>query len=464
MLSFNCRLQLAIALVLAVQSAKFATDNDEMFRPHGHGSPMNYHRAEQVSAPKVSTVSVAREMHKKEFQTPTRDYAIELTNHLNVQYSGRFTIGDQELPVIYDTGSFEVLVLSTLCSTCNRALQMYDNAQSPTFRDSSGVTAEHEFVSGKVTTHEAFEKLKLGLTDSPVMANGMTFWMVQKHDLKFWKTGNAIFSGIVGLSHVKRIPDGFSGDAMQDKSMLEEMALDVFSLCYQRRVAAHNAYPTGFLKFGPTVSAMSYNAGFQTVDVSGDSHWATRLSQFKVDLDGIDTSHMCKPSCGALIDSGTSLLTLPRSASHITEALKNKVASDCSNLDQLPNLYFELDGAEVVLPPRAYIFKVDDMMGKAQCKGAFMRVDKESQFGEVFILGMPFLRYYYTVFDRAQKKVHIARSTEDCQVAPLSLLAANATKASRLGLGEADFTEATEGSLEDAILPAWLSGEGKIHL
>lgn len=30
---------------------------------------------------------------------------------------------------------------------------------------------------------------------------------------------------------------------------------------------------------------------------------------------------------------------------------------------------------------------------------------QESQFGEVFILGMPFLRYYFTVFDRANKQV-----------------------------------------------------------
>ena len=73
--------------------------------------------------------------------------------------------------------------------------------------------------------------------------------------------------------------------------------------------------------------------------------------------------------------------------------------------------------------------------GSPACRGAFMKVDKarrsdisharkvhkledvhrcsmyplpncqESQFGEVFILGMPFLRYYFTVFDRANKQV-----------------------------------------------------------
>lgn len=400
----------------------------------------------------------------QEFTTPPKDYSIRLNNHFNVQYSGRFTIGDQELPMIYDTGSFEVLVLSTKCTSCVKSLSMYDYKQSHSFRESpSHVVAEHAFVSGDVVTAEGFETLRLGGRDSAVSTNDMTFWMVQKHELKFWQTGNAIFSGIVGLSHVKRIPDGFSGDATEDRSLLEEMHLDAFALCYQRGGLSS----PGWLKFGPSISAMSQDRGFQSVDVSGDSHWATKLSKFKVDLDGIDTSTLCRPSCGALIDSGTSLLTFPRSASHITEALKRKVKSDCSNLDELPTLFFELDGAEVVLPPKAYIFKVTEEDGSPACRGAFMKVDKESQFGEVFILGMPFLRYYFTVFDRRNKQVHIARSTEDCKVAPrLSLLATNATaksKSKRLGVGltSADFTEATPADLESVISPAWIDTPGQ---
>jgi len=130
----------------------------------------------------------------QEFTTPSKDYSIELSNHFNVQYSGRFTIGDQELPMIYDTGSFEVLVLSTKCTNCVKTLSMYDYKKSHSFRESpSHVVAEHAFVSGDVVTAEGFETLRLGGRDSAVDANDMTFWMVQKHELKFWKTGNASF-------------------------------------------------------------------------------------------------------------------------------------------------------------------------------------------------------------------------------------------------------------------------------
>eukprot|EP00439_Symbiodinium_sp_Y106_P030862 s1077_g3.t1 len=451
-----------------------------------------------------------------------------LDNHLNVQYSG-----EQELPVIYDTGSFEVLVLSTKCNTCVKTLSMYDYKKSSSFRDSpKHVVAEHEFVSGDVVTAEGFETLRLGRRAFVAYSiPGISRWAILQevfdtHQVLVRQVGklrrlsrgclrydvldgakprievledracnffrncwsiscepwsafhiririalwsrDPLSSPFTALCTVafcilpwnhsykrKRIPDGFSGDSSEDRSLLEEMRLDSFALCYQRGGTAS----PGWLKLGPSISAMAHDAGFQSVDVSGDSHWATKLSQFKVDLDGIDTTSLCKPSCGALIDSGTSLLTFPRSASHITDALKQKVKKDCSNLDQLPTLYFELDGAEVVLPPRAYIFKVLDNNGNPYCRGAFM---KESQFGEVFILGMPFLRYYFTVFDRQNKQVHIARSTEDCQVAHhMSLLATNASASGRgtalierAGSGSAVF-EATPADLGDVISPSW---------
>lgn len=252
--------------------------------------------AKKGDAESFVSFSKRDDANKQEFVTPSREYSIQLDNHLNVQYSGRFTVGEQELPVIYDTGSFEVLVLSTKCNTCVKTLSMYDYKKSSSFRDSpKHVVAEHEFVSGDVVTAEGFETLRLGRRDSPVAASDMTFWMVQSHELKFWKTGHAIFSGIVGLSHVKRIPDGFSGDSSEDRSLLEEMRLDSFALCYQRGGTAS----PGWLKLGPSISAMAHDAGFQSVDVSGDSHWATKLSQFKVDLDGIDPTSLCARGWGS---------------------------------------------------------------------------------------------------------------------------------------------------------------------
>merc|ERR1719352_495244 len=93
----------------------------------------------------------------------------------------------------------------------------------------------------------------------------------------------------------------------------------------------------------------------------------------------------------------------------------------------------KLDGVDIELPPMAYVIR--NKRGESQnssvwdwlypgseyshgdeCFAAFMTIDKMSQLGPVWILGMPFLRYYYTVFDRQWKQIHIAQATSDCEV------------------------------------------------
>merc|ERR1719321_923585 len=66
---------------------------------------------------------------------------------------------------------------------------------------------------------------------------------------------------------------------------------------------------------------------------------------------------------------------------------------------------------------------------KERCVPAFMTINKNSAYGPVWILGMPFLRYYYTIFDRTNKKVHISEASESCQPSPPNALPAffNAT-------------------------------------
>jgi hypothetical protein len=401
-------------------------------------------------------------------QAEQADYKLKMKNHLNVQYSGEFTVGGQVLPVIYDTGSFEVLVLSTRCNSCTESLQKYDDKKSSTFKDAGGKIAEHEFVSGLIVTEEGFETMRLGGANSPALVQGMTFWMVNRHEMDFWHEDSAIFSGIVGLSHVKAIPDGYMGDEMNTKYLLEEMHMPSFAMCLSR----NSPEAPGWLEYGPSVNNKLKNMPgvFSSVNVIGDSHWATRLTSFKVA--DIDTKSLCKPSCSALIDSGTSLLTFPQSAQFVADKLTRMVKSDCSNINELPVLKFNLEGAEVSLPPRAYIYKGSD----GTCQGAFMEADKDSQFGEVFVLGMPFLRYYYTIFDRANKQVHLARSKSNCEVVQANDDSPDHRNAlfyhhtndhfTSVGLEQIDFDEATPADLKHVLIPTWLTPDkGRmIHL
>eukprot|EP00933_Yihiella_yeosuensis_P060472 TRINITY_DN63233_c0_g1_i1.p1 TRINITY_DN63233_c0_g1~~TRINITY_DN63233_c0_g1_i1.p1 ORF type:complete len:439 (-),score=76.52 TRINITY_DN63233_c0_g1_i1:70-1386(-) len=402
-----------------------------------------------------------------------RDYSVKLQNRANVQYSGDFTFGTESIPVVYDTGSFEVLVLSEDCQKCSKSLRRYNQKLSKTFV-MGGMTAEHDFVSGSATTKLAFETLKMGHQDSPAVTQNQSFWMVEDVDLSFWKRGNAIFSGIVGLSHSEEPPKNFLGNPKAYRSLLGSMKVDSFSICLQR--GGSNA--PGYVKFGQSIDSMQsqYPGAFQTVPVQGGSHWAAGVNSFKVD--GFETSWICSQGCNAIVDSGTSLISIPAEAKHISEKLKHQIKSDCSNINELPALILQLGNATVSIPPKAYVFR----FGGA-CKSGFMDISPTSQFADTFLLGMPFLRYYYTIFDAKNKQLHMARADEKCNIAPVGLndIASNKTNTSSLfaatnslevslhegnaqagsfamaGLSEADFSEATEGNLDEAILPLWAS-------
>merc|ERR1719359_585085 len=73
-----------------------------------------------------------------------KDYKLQMVNFQNVQYFGDFTIGGQALPVIYDTGSFEIIVLSTMCKKCEKGPTMYDPGRSRSFKDER-LVAQHVF-------------------------------------------------------------------------------------------------------------------------------------------------------------------------------------------------------------------------------------------------------------------------------------------------------------------------------
>ena len=204
---------------------------------------------------------------------------------------------------------------------------------------------------------------------------------------------------------------------------------------------------------------------FANVEVVGELHWAVSMTALKLDLPDdvpVKEEHekkkealsSCKKGCAAIVDSGTSLIAAPRSAlMEISDQVGN-IAVDCSNLHELPNIKFTLDSTEFVLPPEAYIMKIktpdlneigahsktsdsksktskkpsflqradgvdlgveasklyflnkekveSNIDAETMCIPGFMAIDMTSEkFGDVWILGMPFLRYYFTTFDRS---------------------------------------------------------------
>eukprot|EP00927_Polykrikos_kofoidii_P056762 TRINITY_DN50842_c0_g1_i1.p1 TRINITY_DN50842_c0_g1~~TRINITY_DN50842_c0_g1_i1.p1 ORF type:complete len:493 (+),score=50.52 TRINITY_DN50842_c0_g1_i1:196-1479(+) len=356
-------------------------------------------------------------------------FELSLTNFNNVQYVAPLSVGGQTLPVIYDTGSFEVIVLSALCSKCSKELSMYDSRKSSSFVSDSGVVADHAFGSGPVRSERGFDMLRIGDGDSPLAFPHAPFWQVISHGIEAWDE-NAHFSGIVGLGQQDYVPQGFGQVSPTEKILLASLGVSRFAICLGRYEPGAPGVLTLWRDGG--FSALSNFGGsppgFASLHVIGDLHWNVRMTSLRVgNIQHVDP---CQPSCSAIIDSGTSLIAVPTSAQSLVDTLTAAVQSDCSNLQELPIIELQLDGVPIQLPPHAYVIQQavstspnSSMWGDLfqggptrqwECAAGFMTIDRVSDLGPVWILGMPFLRYYHTVFDRYAKMIHISPSTPTC--------------------------------------------------
>merc|ERR550514_2673005 len=150
---------------------------------------------------------------------------------------------------------------------------------------------------------------------------------------------------------------------------------------------------------------------FQSVPVVGEAHWGVTLTDLKVGVQGGGADqhagitigeNLCQPTCGAIVDSGTSLIAAPGSVLSALGNLLGSIKEDCSNMHELPPIQFNLGAKTFVLPPKAYVLKVQDtqnadasvwdmLFSKPKtkvvntCIPAFMQMEKLSQYGPVWI-------------------------------------------------------------------------------
>lgn len=372
--------------------------------------------------------------------------SVTLTEFMGVQYHGDLTIGGQTLPLIYDTGSFDVLVISSLCGNCKAKVPIYEPAKSKTLRKGTEAKQEMFFGSGPVTVQENNEKISFGDGRSPLVLRKAPFWQVLEHDLKPWKApGGASFAGIFGLPMVQDSPDHPAGTSADD-TVLKLLQLHQFAICLGPLPMS-----PGYVTFDPKLEALESSPGFKTVDVVGKVHWGVTLSN--VALGNATADVICNPTCGAIVDSGTSLIGAPKHAIGLLNQVLKNLAADCSNLAELPHLRFRLGDKDFLLPPEGYVLKVH---GGVACTPAFQEVERGSPFGPVWLLGLPFLRYHYVVFDRAspgEKKLHIGAG-QPCGPRPPQEGAGDATQLHRSG---ASAVHSADWSF--ARLPDWAAGD-----
>mmetsp|Transcript_47986 Transcript_47986/g.102758 ORF Transcript_47986/g.102758 Transcript_47986/m.102758 type:complete len:426 (+) Transcript_47986:41-1318(+) len=361
-----------------------------------------------------------------------KSYRQTLHNFQNVQYFADFELGGQDISGIFDTGSFELLVRSTRCSSCEHPTAPYDRSQSDSYSE-NGTLAKHVFGSGPCVSMKGYEEVIVG----PLKSKKQTFWEIVDHKIEVLNT--AKFAAIVGIG-----PN--FGYGSNDSTLLMNFGVNEFSICLQRAPGSD-----GFMTWGKENADSYKDKHFAKANVIGQHHWVTRMYNVRFNDDALNTNLANVPctagGCAAIIDSGTSLIAAPGQALQQLSNQIEPIMEDCSNLHLLPTLRFNIDGTEFELPPEAYVMRITGEVSDAdsiwdifwfnpkvrkvhQCMPAFMQMDMQSRHGPVWILGMPFFRYYHTTFDREAKAMYFATAGANCSAQPFSKNAS----ASLLGL------------------------------
>jgi len=126
--------------------------------------------------------------------------------------------------------------------------------------------------------------------------------------------------------------------------------------------------------------------------------------------------------CEALFDTGTAVLAGPPALiKGVLDRLN--VQEDCSNYENLPTLGFKFRMYVLNLERFDYVKRIGDY-----CYHQLMELDTPGGVGKVF-LGDPFMRRYFTIFDRESLQVGVAFSNHKERV---DATETNAEKANRL--------------------------------
>mmetsp|Transcript_16459 Transcript_16459/g.36373 ORF Transcript_16459/g.36373 Transcript_16459/m.36373 type:complete len:374 (+) Transcript_16459:113-1234(+) len=312
------------------------------------------------------------------------------------EYYGRVTVGTppQEFTVIFDTGSGNLLIPSKKCTDepC-KSHHTYDDTASQTAvqiaaadspdtpvgndgRDEVTIT----FGTGTVTGLYVKDNVCIGT----VCAMTDVVKAIEESDDPF---SVVPFDGILGLS----LPE-----------MSEAPAFNVFHTFVQSKVLKNDVFAVFFGEGDSEQSSITFGGHDESkmggpltwVDVSVPGYWQVAMEDIVVNG---KQQHLCPggKACQVAVDTGTSLLAAPSETIAALTPVLN-VSQDCSNFDSLPTFGFQVGDQQLNLQPSEYV----DKYSSFGCKLALMTLDVPPPKGPLFVFGDPFLRKFYTVYDK----------------------------------------------------------------
>merc|ERR1719195_1195342 len=314
-------------------------------------------------------------------------------------YYGQVEVGTprQRFVVVFDTGSGNLMIPSTNCQTractmhsrfdrqASATAEDYEADGSHTRRGAARDEITVTFGTGEITGVFIQDDVCIGNLCSNVRFVGAT----SETDDPF---SSFNFDGVLGLA-LPQMAQGPEFSVMDRLVSNEALKKPVFSVFLSDSETESSEITFGDVKSEHAASEMFYQPVSRQT-----GYWQVQIQDIAINN---KPQQLCN-DCQVAVDTGTSQLAGP---THVIEELSHRlnVKSDCSNYDELPHLGFVMGGNVLNLKPQDYVDKGND-----GCEVSLMPLDVPPPNGPLFIFGDPFLRKFYTAYDRASAQVGFA--------------------------------------------------------
>jgi len=358
---------------------------------HAHG-----HEKEAAHMGTSHSISLKRQLYRTSQKHRSTSKVVHKT-----AYYGKLEVGTprQSFTVVFDTGSGNLMVPSTYCNS--RACSMHKR-----FNRKGSATAEDIEADGSpsrkgaprdqiTVTFGTGEISGIFLQDDVCIGSLCTnvrFVGATEETEDPFSSFN--FDGVLGLAlpQMSQGPEFSVMDRMVESKVLKQ---PLFSVFLSDSDLESSEITFGDIKEDHMASHMFWEP------VSRDTgYWQVQIADITINN---QKQHLCS-NCQVAVDTGTSQLAGPTSViNDLSRRLD--VKTDCSNYRDLPKLGFVMGDHILNLSPQDYVDK-----GPDGCQVSLMPLDVPPPNGPLFIFGDPFLRKYYTAYDRSSSRVGFAQA------------------------------------------------------
>ncbi|KII95161.1 hypothetical protein PLICRDRAFT_48125 [Plicaturopsis crispa FD-325 SS-3] len=323
-------------------------------------------------------------------------HGVPLSNFMNAQYFTEISIGTppQSFKVILDTGSSNLWVPSSKCTSIACFLHSKYDSSSSTSHKENGTEFSIQYGSGSMEGFVSNDHITIG----DLTLKSTDFAEATKEPGLAFAFGK--FDGILGLAYdtisVNHITPPFY--AMINQGLLDSK---VFSF----RIGSSEE-DGGEAVFGG-IDHDAYTGKITYVPVRRKAYWEVELEKISFGDDDLELENT-----GAAIDTGTSLIAVPTDVAEMlnaqigaTKSWNGQYQVDCAKVPDLPDLTFFFGGEPYKLKGTDYILEV-----QGTCISAFTGLDINLPGGSLWIIGDVFLRRFFTVYDLERNAVGFATS------------------------------------------------------